>query len=1029
MRPGRNNGIEVEAAQEADWLPVGPGSQWGGAQEWAWFRAWFRVPPSWSGQKVRLSLPLGGQGMAYLDGRPWQGLDENHRTIVLPAECCDGVSRLAAIEAYASPVTTIARKPSDAFTVGDCRLELIDADAEALYYDLAVGVEALAVLPDAAVERAALLALLLEAENMVNRLEPTSEEFRQSAARARTHLSAGLATLARGLAGSRPAVDAVGHAHIDTAWMWPISQTRRKIARSWSTVLRLMERYPDYRFLCSQPQQYRWLEEDEPELYHQIEKRAAEGRWEPAGAMWVEADCNLTSGESLVRQFLYGQRFMRQRFGKICRYLWLPDVFGFTGSLPQLMRSAGVQAMVTIKLSWNATNRMPHDAFRWRGIDGTEVLGYFMTAGADWDPLDYQRDPYPVKRGQATYNGDFSVKEMLGSWIRFRDKAASTQTLYAFGFGDGGGGPTEQMLEYATRLRDYPGLPRVSQSSVDAYLAGLGERVLGDPRSPVWEGELYFELHRGTYTSQARAKWNNRRVEHLLHDAELWCAWAATYDRDATSRQERLTACWEDALLNQFHDILPGSSIGEVYEDERRQHAAILATAGGVLAEAQDVVARQVQSERPAIAVFNASPFPRNETLELRLPASVPADAALATADGRPLASQVVTWPERGVLVSGLTVPPLGYALVFTGGSAPAAPSELAVSERVLENRYFRLELDDRGRFASLVDKRFGREVLAPGGGNRLLAFEDKPLANDAWDIDEFYVDKCVEIDSVHSWQVVEEGPVRAGIEIARHFGHSTIRQRILLHAGTPRVDILTTIDWHQRQVLLKAAFPLAVHAVAATYECAFGFVQRQVHRNTSWDAARFEVCAHRWADLSEGGYGVSLLNDGKYGHECLGNVLSLTLLKSGIEPDPMADEGTQSFSYALLPHGPDWSIENTVQAAVAFNMPARARAVPGSGSKLSAQASFVSSDRAHAVVDTVKPAEDGNGTIVRVYDCANRRGTVTLTFAQPIEKASAVTILEEPDGAAGPLHVDGRSLVFEILPFQVRSFRVGIQP
>ncbi len=791
-----------------------------------------------------------------------------------------------------------------------------------------------------------------------------------------------------------------------------------------------MERYPDYRFVCSQPQQYRWLEEDEPELYRQVAERVAEGRWEPAGAMWVEPDCNLTSGESLVRQFLYGQRFMRERFGATCGYLWLPDVFGFTGALPQLMRSAGINAMATIKLSWNSTNRMPHDTFRWRGIDGTEVLGYFMTAGADWEPLDYMADPYPVKRGQSTYNANFSVKEVMGSWVRYRDKGLNTETLYSFGFGDGGGGPTEQMLEYAARLRDYPGLPRVSQTSVGTYLATLSDRILHDAKAPVWEGELYLELHRGTYTSQGRVKWNNRRAEHVLHDAELWCAWAALFDRDQTARRERLTACWEDVLLNQFHDILPGSSIGEVYEDERRQHASVLATAGGVLAEAQDAIALHIQSDTPAIAVFNASPFPRSESLEFRLPQNVPADSTLVTGGGRALPSQVVaTGAERGVLVTGLTVPPLGYALVFAGGAAATPSTEISVSERALENRFFHLNLDDRGRIASLFDKRFNREVLAPVGGNRLLAFEDKPTHNDAWDIDDFYVDKCVEIDDVESWQVVETGPVRAGVEIVRRYGLSTIRQRILVHADTPRVDIQTTIDWHQRQVLLKAAFPLAIHATAATYECAFGCLQRPTHRNTSWDAARFEVPAHRWADLSESAYGVSLLNDGKYGYDCLGNVLSLTLLKSGIEPDPLADEGAHSFAYALFPHGADWHIEDTVRAAIAFNLPVRARYVPGTGTRLPAQASFVRSDRGHAVVDTVKPAEDGSGLIVRVYDCANQRGAVTLTFANQVVKASSVTILEEPDSAAGPVRVEGASLTFTILPFQVRSFRVALLP
>ncbi|MGH2410809.1 MAG: glycoside hydrolase family 38 C-terminal domain-containing protein, partial [Chloroflexota bacterium] len=383
----------------------------------------------------------------------------------------------------------------------------------------------------------------------------------------------------------------------------------------------------------------------------------------------------------------------------------------------------------------------------------------------------------------------------------------------------------------------------------------------------------------------------------------------------------------------------------------------------------------------------------------------------------------------RRTLIAGVSIPAHGYATLLLGNGDPlGGATALRVEERLLENRFTRLTLDERGRFSSLFDKQHGREVLAPGGGgNRLLAFEDKPISYDAWDIDSFYREKAREIDDLTSWEVVEHGPVRAAIEISRRFDRSTVRQRILLHADSPAVTVQTSIDWHQRQVLLKAAFPLAVHGMEAKYECAFGYVSRPTHQNTSWDSARFEVCAHRWADLSETGYGVSLLNDGKYGHDCQGHVLRLTLLKSAIEPDPMADEGEHFFSYALLPHGPDWTIEDTVRAAHAFNLPVQARLV-GAGGDLPAAGSLVSSDHDHAVVDTVKPAEDGDGLIVRVYDCANRRGPVTLQFSRSLGSAEAVTILEELDSEAGPLTVDGGMLHFDLLPFQVRSFRVRLR-
>jgi alpha-mannosidase len=1031
-RPGRPLDAQAVSLNEAEWRAAAPGLIWGGDEPWSWFRVWFHVPPSWAGDRVRLTLPFGGQGMAYLDGVPWQGRDEHHADTTLPASVCDGRPHLLAVECYAAGSTTQIRRSHERFTIGECRLERIDAEVEGLAYDLRVGVEALRVLPAAGPEYAPLLNLLLKAEHLVDRLDLASDAFVVSVREARASLRAGLDALATAAALGRGKVTAVGHAHIDSAWLWPLEQTRRKTARSWSTVLRLMERYPNFHFLCSQPQQYRWLEEDEPELYRRIVERVKEGRWEPAGAMWVEPDANLTSGESLVRQFLYGQRYLEEHFGRRCAILWLPDAFGYSAALPQLMRGAGVHTFVTTKLSWSTANRYPHDTFRWRGLDGTEVLSYFITGSKHWEAQDWIRAPGLEPMGQSTYNGDFSLKEVVGSYVRYGDKAINSHTLYAFGWGDGGGGPTERMLEFADRLADYPGIPMVTQGNAEQFLAALREQVWDDPNTAVWDGELYLEYHRGTYTSQAGVKWDNRRSELLLREAELWYSWALVLGGADDAWRATLTGAWELVLLNQFHDILPGSSIGEVYQDQRRQHAAVREEVGAILAQAQQGVAAAIGVSGPALALFHALPWPRQGTVAVELPTVVQDDDQLLDADGASLPTQIVDelGGTRRTLVGGVSLPALGYTTLLLGNGAPLLDAgHLHVEDRLLENRLVRLTLDERGDFASLYDKRHGREVLAPAGaGNRLRVFEDKPLNYDAWDIDPFYVEKGRAIEDITSWIVVERGPLRAGIEITRRFNRSIIRQRILLYADSPRVEIQTHIDWHERQVLLRTSFPLAVRAVDAAYECAFGFVRRPTHRNTSWDAARYEVTAHRWADLSETGYGVSLLNDGKYGHACLGNVLSLTLLKSPISPDPRADEGEHRFSYALLPHGPDWTIEDTVRAAHAFDLPVRAHLV-GSGGMLPADGSLVSSDHAHAVVDTVKPAEDGDGLIVRVYDCAGRRGPVSLSFNRPLSFAEAVTILEEPDPEAGSITVDGEMLHFALLPFQVRSFRVRLQP
>ena len=1027
MKGGRPAGFAADAEDHAGWSDVTTGDRWGGSEAWAVFKATFRVPDAWAGSRIRLRLELGGQGMAYLDGTAWQGLDENHRHVTLPSSLVDGKEHVLLVEAYAMGETTAPRAPGTTCAVGECSLECVSDEAEALAYDLLLGADTVRSLPPEHPARQPLEDLLLECERAVDRRRPGSDAFFTSVREARAVLAAGLPELAHAF-GVRATALAMGHAHIDTAWLWTLGQTRRKVARSWSTALRLMEQYPDFHFLASQSQQYKWIEEDEPALYREILARVREGRWEPAAAMWVEPDVNLTSGESLVRQLLHGQRDSLARFGARCEYLWLPDTFGYSAALPGLMRSAGVIAFVTSKLSWNTTNRMPHDTFRWRGLDGSEVLAFFITAGIDPRAETWITDPDNPLIGIATYNGHFTAHEVSSAWQRYRDKARNDTVLYPFGWGDGGGGPTEQMLEMAARMRAYPGLPAVRQGSAGAFLKQLHERAIDDPRTPVWDGEMYLEYHRGVYTSQAGVKAGNRRCEHDLHDAELWVSWAAARGAAVADWQARLGEAWELLLVNQFHDILPGSSIGDVYVDQAHDHACIQELAADVRQQAQAVLAEQVEGPDSGLVLFNSTPWPR---ADVEVDATELHDVSPCGLDGSPLPVQRATnldGRER-VLVGGLQLPPMGYQVVGLGATRSSREDgALVAGEQHLENQFFTLTLDKAGRISRLYDKRFDRDVLLPhGGGNRLIAFEDKPMDFDAWDIDAHYVEKFWDIDELSDLRVIERGPLRAGVELRRSWDGSTITQRILLHKDIARIDFQTSIMWHHHQVLLKAAFPLNIRATHARYECAFGWVERPTHRNTSWDAARFEVAGHRWADLSEADYGVSLLNDAKYGYDCLDSTLRLTLLKSGIYPDPSADQGAHYFSYALLPHGAGWMVSDTVQAAYELNLPVSARLRRGSVGGLPATQSLVSTNSRHAVVDTVKPAEDGDGIVVRVYDCAGGRERTTLTFATTIEAAESVNILEDvEDGTARP-HCEGNSLTFDLGPFSVRSFRVHL--
>ncbi len=782
-----------------------------------------------------------------------------------------------------------------------------------------------------------------------------------------------------------------------------------------SNVLALMERYPDYHYSQSQPQLLQWLKEDNPELYARVQERVAEGRFEPVGAMWLEADCNLPSGESLVRQIMHGTRFMREEFGITPRLIWLPDAFGYSAALPQIMRKCNIPCFMTTKISWNQYNRLPMDTFRWRGIDGSEVLTHFITAPSEG----------PASTSY-TYNGPLQPADMPGTWRKYQQQALNDQLLYLAGWGDGGGGPDEDQLERAQIMADLPAFPKVRMGRVDAYFDDLYRRLWDNPHLPTWVGELYLEYHRGTYTSQARTKQTNRRLELLYRDVELLNAWTSLYGMP--SRQEELNAGWKLILLNQFHDVLPGSSIHEVYTDVAHLSAEIRALAEPLRAEMLSLLRDRLGSDesgQAALMFINTLSWERSEPLQLPGDHTeiLPGAQLAHDWDGQPL-----------TLLDGQRLPSCGALLTARVHNGPDMPPATAASTRqsgtvILRNAFYELELNEHGEISRLYDHEAAREVIEPGqSANQLIAYEDRPLNFNAWDIDLYYEEKPYLLREEQDMQirVLEQGPVRATVEVERHFLSSRITQRISLWRDSRRIDFATEIDWHEHQILLKAAFPVSINATRATYEIQFGSIERPTHRNTSWDRARFEVCAHKWADLSEGGYGVSLLNDSKYGHDIHDNVIRLTLLKSAVSPDPEADQGLHRFTYSLLPHMGDWRDAQTVRRAYELNVPALV--TPGflpeeqNGAALSS--SFVSTDCPHIVIDTIKPAEDGNGLIVRLYETHNQRGSVTLTFAAPVLAAQECNLLEEPLDTA---HYKGQNLFCEVKPFEIKTFRLRL--
>jgi alpha-mannosidase len=743
-----------------------------------------------------------------------------------------------------------------------------------------------------------------------------------------------------------------GHAHIDLAWLWPYDETRRKMRRTFHTALGLMGASEDFRFNQSTAHYYAQIAEDDPELYKSIKARVASGQWEPIGGMWVEPDTNMPTGESLTRQILYGQRFFEKEFGRRHTVCWLPDCFGFSGALPQLLRQGGIGSFFTIKVNWSETNKMPADLFWWEGLDGSRVLAHTFD-----NPM-------------AGYNGFVQPDCLVPTWRNFRGKVAHDTSLLAVGYGDGGGGVTPEMVEREVQLRHFPAIPRARWGSVAEFFERAHDRATGVDL-PVWSGEIYLELHRATLTTQSGVKRLHRQAERALITAETVAGLAHLLGAPMPGSME---GQWRVVLKNEFHDILPGSSIREVYHDAER--------------ELEGVIEAGITAQDNALTNIAA-----------RLPKG--------DGDGRLVVNPSLS--SRRIGAGASTVPPLGIAVV--GRDLPATPG-LSATASTLENAVLKVSIGQDGTIASLIHKPSGREALA-GPGNQLWAFPlDKPRSWDAWDVEADYADHGEQLTIADSIELVENTPARAAIRVSRSWRHSRIVQTYVLVANSPRLDIDTEIDWHDRRVFLRTTTPVNVRNRTATFECANGVVVRPTHANTSWDQAMFEAVAHRFIDLSEPGFGVALLNTAKYGHNVRDNVLGMSLLRSPIYPDPLTDEGQQRFTYALYPHAGEWHDGGVREEAEDLNQPLLARGVTGLalGTHTPISVSGIA-----AALSGLKPAEDGAGLIVRVYEPTGRRGDFGIG-AQGW-KLEPVTIMEEPQA---------RNAGADLMPFEVRSWRLS---
>ncbi|MHC4914364.1 MAG: alpha-mannosidase [Planctomycetota bacterium] len=964
--------------------------EWGQQPETAWFRLRFRVPRAWRGRRVELVVHPDGEGVIFMNGAPVQGLDPNRDEFLLAGRARGGERFELFIEA--GSLTAFGKHGSRCFD--RCELIAVDEAVRDAWFDLEALVQLASCLPAGEARRGRAIAALNDAVNSCP-LGDSEAELSAWARAARRELRPVLA--------ARNGTDAVelslnGHAHIDVAWLWPLAETVRKCSRTFSTALKYMEQYPDFVFTQSQPQLYAWARDHYPELYRRIRRRVREGRWEAAAGMWVESDCNLAGGEGLVRQILHGKRFMREELGVDTRVCWLPDVFGFPASLPQILAKGGLPYFFTIKIDWNETNRMPFPSFWWKGIDGSRVLAHF---GAN----------------RASYNGKVRAADLrrAAEFLLERD-ARSERGLFPFGFGDGGGGPTREMLEFAARSRDLQGLPRTRQERADSFFRRL-EREAG--RLPEWTGELYLELHRGTSTTQARTKRDNRRAELALREAEilscLQLAAGGSYPR------EELDRAWKTVLLNHFHDVLPGSSISQVYSENAEQYAGVFAAASRASAGGLRSLGRRMDTSGPgkSLLVFNSLSWARGGIVELDDPGS---PAAVRSESGAELPVQRA---GGKLLVAAREVPSMGAAVWHLEGRSPRrTATPLKVSTSLLENDLVRVRFDRRGLISSLVDKRAGRELLPRGKrGNVLQLFEDRPRAWDAWDVDFSFAESGRDITALRGARVLERGPVRAAVRFERRFGKSRLVQEVRLAAGSAVVEFFTRVDWREDAKLLKAAFPVDVNAERATYEIQFGSVERSTERSTSWERARFEVPAHRWADLSEPGFGASLLNDCKYGYDCTGGVLRLSLLRSPSTPDPAADRGEHEFTYAIYPHAGDWREALSVRAGLELNVPLRAVPAPRGSGELGPSCSLISVDAANVVVEAVKAAEGSDDVVLRIYEAHGSRAAARLRTLLPASSARETDLLEK-GGRRLRLRRQGAGaeLRLEFRPFEIKT-------
>ncbi len=1065
-----------------------------------WASTTVTIPERWAGKRVFAHMNTGSDGFlsestVYLNGCISGGLDINRKDILLAPHAEAGQTFRLDVMVHSGRMRTPQSISGDLVVIN-----------EAIYqfrYDLRATLGAVRSLDK---EHPTAIRLWYILEQTLNAIDFHSDYNRVNVEAAAQLLKEKTQAL---LPTHQPPdfnLYLCANSHIDVVWLWTLAETRQKMARTSSTAVRYMDELPEYHFSQSQAQLYDFLLNDHPDLFAAVQEKVSGGQWEFVGAAWVEPDCNITGGESLIRQLLYGQKFWKQHFGTTSRTMWLVDTFGYASAMPQILRKSGLDTFVTQKLTWSETNPFPYGHFDWEGIDGSRIRCVF--------PQSYVTRTYP--------------DEMMQWYKRYPSKDIAPDLLYLYGYGDGGGGPVREDVELGKRMQEFPAYPRVKFSRVEDALDAIKSRAdaLANEygyQIPVWKGELYLEFHRGTLTTHALVKRRNRKNELLLREAEIWAA-LAEINNGAPYPDEALENNWKKLMLLQFHDILPGTSIAQAYPDVHRIYGEIETEVKALLDKAI------AQLETPNIqppyrfSVLNSLSFTVTDWAEADIPLKMP--FTLQDTQGKWIAFQVLHESEESTKI-GLeaTVTPFAATQYVAVPEAPKALPEnnlpqlieqaladIALSdadlfrmwlgltgegalsteeigqkldlskeevkeirdhvmshvaksnknlkekalekfrktqkavlkpmvetgrpqanETGMENAFFRVTFNPDGSIDSLFDKRLQREWLT-GKGNDLQTFEDRPNSWDAWDINDWFEQKPLGLLNLEQVTVVENGPIRATVrfDYKTHNG-SVVSQCVVMYQSIPRIDFRTVMDWHEQHVLLKVAFPVAVHSASASYEIQYGTIERPTSRNTTWEQSKFEVSGHRWTDLSDASGGVSILNDGKYGHDIHHNVMRMSLIRTPVHPDPQAphppfhflddpnvftDQGEHEVNYAFYPHAGDWR-NGTVQAGYVFNQPLRSI----TNGPILENGLSVSDDA--CLVETLKKAEDGEGYILRVYEAHGGTRTVTISLPFSITKISCTNLMEVPEPIEHVEKTSENSLTFSLKPYEIRTFKI----